>query len=197
MNSPEAILVAVQFGLELGLTPMQALQNVAVVNGRPAVWGDAQLGLCMSSPLFDQSQFSEWFEGTPFQDSFTAYCRVKRVNRKEVTIRSFSVADAKQSGLWSKKDTPWVTYPRRMLQMRARSFALRDAFPDLLKGVMAAEEAMDIPAVECTPQRGADGNGGSGVAALAAKLNLAETQPAKEEAVQAVEEAEVEQETLF
>jgi len=31
------------------------------------------------------------------------------------------------------------------LQMRARGFALRDAFPDVLKGLLSAEEAGDIP----------------------------------------------------
>jgi hypothetical protein len=32
-----------------------------------------------------------------------------------------------------------------MLQMRARGFALRDAFPDVLKGLITAEEAADFP----------------------------------------------------
>ena len=50
--------------------------------------------------------------------------------------------DAKRAGLWTKAG-PWQTYPRRMLQMRARSFALRDAFPDVLKGLISVEEALD------------------------------------------------------
>jgi hypothetical protein len=32
-----------------------------------------------------------------------------------------------------------------MMQMRARGFALRDAFPDVLKGMITAEEAQDYP----------------------------------------------------
>jgi hypothetical protein len=35
-----------------------------------------------------------------------------------------------------------------MLQMRARGFALRDAFPDVLKGLITAEEAQDMPVEE-------------------------------------------------
>jgi hypothetical protein len=50
--------------------------------------------------------------------------------------------DAKRAGLWTKAG-PWQTYPRRMLQMRARSFALRDAFPDVLKGLISVKEALD------------------------------------------------------
>jgi hypothetical protein len=58
--------------------------------------------------------------------------------------RTFSVADAKRAKLWFKAG-PWTTYPDRMLQMRARGFAIRDTFPDALRGVIIAEEAQDHP----------------------------------------------------
>jgi hypothetical protein len=51
-NQPEDIMLAVQLGSEVGLRPMQALQNIAVINGRPAVWGDALPGLCKASPVY-------------------------------------------------------------------------------------------------------------------------------------------------
>jgi hypothetical protein len=60
-----------------------------------------------------------------------------------VTVK-FSVEDAKRAGLWGKQG-PWSAYPKRMMQMRARGFALRDAFPDVLKGLITAEEAEDYP----------------------------------------------------
>ena len=49
-NNPGNILVAVQWGMEIGLQPMQAMQNIAVINGRPSLWGDAVIGLVKSSP---------------------------------------------------------------------------------------------------------------------------------------------------
>ena len=58
--------------------------------------------------------------------------------------RTFSVADAKRAKLWFKAG-PWTTYPDRMPQMRARGFAIRDTFPDALRGVITAEEAQDHP----------------------------------------------------
>jgi hypothetical protein len=67
----------------------------------------------------------------------------KRKNRKPV-VAKFSVEDAKRAGLWGKQG-PWSAYPKRMMQMRARGFALRDAFPDVLKGLISAEEAQDYP----------------------------------------------------
>ncbi|GAM51610.1 hypothetical protein [Mycoavidus cysteinexigens] len=39
IGKPGNILVAIQWGMELGLKPMQAMQNIAVINGRPSLWG--------------------------------------------------------------------------------------------------------------------------------------------------------------
>ena len=48
LENPEAIAIAVQMGAEVGLLPMQSLQNIAVINGRPAMFGDAALALILS-----------------------------------------------------------------------------------------------------------------------------------------------------
>jgi len=190
IEKPEAILVALQYGAELGLSPAQSLQNIAVINGRPSLWGDTMLALCMSSPVWDEEAFHEWFDGKPGTDGFTAHCRVKRRGRKEPVVRSFSVADAKAAGLWGKSG-PWAQYATRMLQMRARSWALRDAFPDILRGCLAAEEAMDISSQNDAPVLGVGG--------LAKKLGVRqqEDQPQvaevhEEEAGQPVEAQEEE-----
>jgi hypothetical protein len=134
------VLVCVQWGYEMGLAPMQALQNIAVINGKPSVYGDAMMALVQASPVCDDIE--EYFEseGTP---NPVAVCVAKRKGRKPVVAR-FSVEDAKRAGLWGKGG-PWTAYPKRMLQMRARGFALRDAFPDVLKGMITAEEAQDYP----------------------------------------------------
>lgn len=136
---PDDIVLAVQMGSEIGLAPMQALQNIAVIGGRPAIFGDAMSGLCRQSAVCDDIE--EWFEGDG--DSLTAFCKATRSGKKPV-VQKFSVADARNAGLWDKTG-PWKQYPRRMLQMRARGFALRDAFPDVLRGLISAEEAQDIP----------------------------------------------------
>ena len=138
-NKPENIMLAVQMGSEIGLAPMQALQNIAVVNGRPAVWGDAMLALCKCHPNW--AGIAEAIQGDG--DDMRAVCKIERKGDNPVTV-TFSVGDAKKAGLWGKGG-PWTQYPKRMLQMRARVFALRDAFPDALKGLISAEEARDIP----------------------------------------------------
>lgn len=139
LGKPENILLAIQMGSEIGLAPMQSLQNISVINGRPAVWGDAMLGLCRQSPVC--KDVVERFEGEG--KTLTAICIAKRAGAEPIE-RRFSMDDAERAGLASKAGT-WQQYPKRMLQMRARGFALRDAFPDVLRGLISAEEAEDIP----------------------------------------------------
>jgi hypothetical protein len=139
-GKPADIVIAMQYGMELGLSPMQALQSVAVINGKPSIYGDALPAVVMLHPDFEDLDAPEPTGSNP--DEWVAPCTVKRRGRAPVT-RTFSTADAKAAGLW-KKPGPWTNYPKRMLMMRARAFALRDAFPDRMKGLTTVEEAIDI-----------------------------------------------------
>jgi hypothetical protein len=110
-----------------------------VINGRPGVWGDGLIGLCRQSPLCEDIQ--ETLEGEG--DAREAVCVAKRRGSAPV-IGRFSVADAKRASLWGKDI--WSKYPDRMLRNRARGYALRDAFPDVLRGLKTGEELLDTPA---------------------------------------------------
>jgi hypothetical protein len=134
MDSAEKCAVAILHGLEVGLPPMQALQRICVINGRPTIWGDAVLGLVRSSGLLETIQE----EITGENGAMVATCTVKRVGEAAVT-RSFSAEDAKVAKLWDKAG-PWQQYRKRMMQMRARAFALRDVFPDVTGGMYLREE---------------------------------------------------------
>jgi len=148
MEKPEAILVAIQLGAELGLTPMSALQNIAVINGRPAIYGDAALALVRSSGLLEI--FREDEIGEVGKDTHGYKVIAKRKGFCEA-FETFTVADAKLAKLWGKSG-PWSDHPKRMLKFRARGFMLRDLFGDVLKGLRTMEEARDIPAeVNVTP----------------------------------------------
>ncbi len=139
-GKPTNVLIAIQMGADIGLKPMVALQNIAVINGRPSIWGDGALALVRGAGVVDK--FKETIEGEG--DKRAATCVLKRKGDSDETVNTFSVADAKKANLWGKEG-PWSTYPDRMLKMRARSFTLRDAAPDILMGLVLTEEAMDYP----------------------------------------------------
>lgn len=139
-GKPEAIFVAAMWGAQLGLSPIVSVQNIAVINGKPAIYGDLAKAVCYKSGLM--TSCLETIEGTG--DKMVATCTVTRKDDPNKHSFSFSVDDAKRAQLWGKKG-PWSQYPKRMLQMRARGFALRDVFPDVLAGMITAEEAQDYP----------------------------------------------------
>lgn len=149
LDTPEKAMVAIMHGMEVGLTPMAALQSIAVVNGRPTIWGDGAIGIVRGSGKCEWIR--EKIEGDG--NNMVAICQVKRKGEPEPIAATFSVADAIKASLWGKAG-PWVQYPKRMLAMRARAFALRDGFADVLRGLGIAEEVQDItPMKDVTPPR--------------------------------------------
>jgi hypothetical protein len=157
LNAPDpvaACFVALQLGAEVGLSPMASVQNIAIINGRPGLFGPAMLAVVEASGKL--VQIEEFIEGEG--DARKAVCIVQRVGRK-ARRAEFSVGDAKRAGLWDKRGKngtagPWQQYPERMLQARARSFLLRDVFPDVLSGLpQSVEELQDIPAEPITPPK--------------------------------------------
>ena len=149
-GKPANVLVAIQAGAEVGLHPMQAIQSIAVINGRPTMWGDAVLGLVMASGELEDIQ------ETDDEQTQTATCAVKRKGIPSPVVRTFSQADAEKImvSAWDDQEKKYVRSPlankgvwaagpkyrARMRQMRARSWALRDLFSDKLKGIIPAEE---------------------------------------------------------
>ena len=137
--------VAIMYGLELGMSPVVALQSIAVVNGRPSVWGDALVTLCHRAG----HKLVETIEGEG--DEMVAKCVMHNKDGTQ-TPRTFSVKDAKTADLWGKN--VWKKYPKRMLQMRARGFAIRDGAAEVLAGASIVEEQQDVvPMRDVTPKK--------------------------------------------
>lgn len=133
--------VAILAGAQLGLNPFSAMQNIAVINGRPAIWGDAMTALVQGSGLLEDYKV-EYYPNQ--KDCQAVRVTVKRKGVETPITGEFSVAMAKLAGLWGKAG-PWTNYPVRMMVNRARAFAFRDAFADVLKGIGCAEELQDVP----------------------------------------------------
>jgi len=148
IETPEAVFVAMQMGAEIGLSPMASVQNIAVINGRPGIYGDAALAIIRSSGLLEE--FKEWSEGERKKPDWTYFCRVKRKGCEAVT-GSYSWAEALEAGFDQvKPESPWKRWTNRMMQFKARNFAMRDQFADFLKGIRTIEENSDAIVLEST-----------------------------------------------
>lgn len=132
-------LIAMQYGAELGLPPLQAIQNIAVINGKPGIYGDLGKALLLSKGFkIEEDDVPE------IKKNGRARCKVTRPNG-EAAERTFSLEDSKTAGLWAKAG-PWSTYPYRQMAWRAFWFAARDNAADVLKGIWGIEELSDYKA---------------------------------------------------
>jgi len=144
-NKPADVYLAMAYGSQIGLNPLLAVQNIAVVNGKPSVYGDALTAIAQG-----HHETESYEDG--YKDDGTAFCRVVRKGR--TIYREFSVEMAKKAGLWGKNT--WAQYPERMLLWRARGWAIRDAYADVLMGLWSVEEASDGVAqteINVTPEK--------------------------------------------
>ena len=144
----EDCLIAMQYGAEIGIPPLSALQCVAVINGRPGVFGDGFLGVVMAARTYrghkeyyvtaDGEETNALSQVDYTRDETRAVAAFYRRGLDAPFVAEFSIADAKRARLWNK-DGPWREYPARMLKWRAREYAARDAFAPELRGIAIAE----------------------------------------------------------
>lgn len=148
---PNKVMLGIMSAMEAGLQPLYGLRQIAIINGRPTIWGDAAMALVQSrniiddyveeqvGPKPDTSDLSKW------SDDYGWKVTIRRKGQKGEYVGTFTVGMAKRARLWlhPKKD-PWREYPDRMLKIRARAFALRDGFADALAGLAIREEVEDM-----------------------------------------------------
>lgn len=138
LNTPEKVFVALQWGHELGLSPMVAVNNVSVINGKPTLSADIMSAVVKRSPEYGGIK---WIE----MSDTKAECEITRIlpnGEKEVQRSCFTMDDAVKAGL-AGRDV-WKKYPRRMLKHRCLSYGLKDVFPDLLAGLYDPEEMESV-----------------------------------------------------
>lgn len=150
LDSVEKVLVAMQTASELGLQPLSSLKSMYVINGTVSLFGDLPLALVRRSGLLEKIHETQYDVNGLLMNSDNknldaecsfARCVVKRKGEQE-EVREFSWNEAVKSGLtkdkWGDKKT-YLNFRKRMLQMRSRSWALKDIFPDVLLGVAIFE----------------------------------------------------------
>lgn len=137
------VVVAIMKGAEVGIPPITAMSTIAVINGKPSIYGDGGVALIQNSGKLEYMKVV--YSGEETADDYTCTVTMKRIDQSQEYMGSFSMAEAKRARLAGKVG-PWRDYPKRMLKWRAFSFCARDGFADVLSGLSIAEEAMDMPA---------------------------------------------------
>lgn len=132
-GKPAAITAAVLYGREIGLGPIQSLQSVDVIDGRPAVSAEMARALALAAG-----------HEIHVEESTTQRCvvRGRRAGSAEWTTITWTMDDAKRAGLDGRPN--WRRHPRRMLQARATAELCHLLFADAVGGMpFTVEEALD------------------------------------------------------
>jgi len=138
-GNPDDAFVAILLGAEIGVSPMQAMQGIATINGRPSAYGDLILAICQSHPRYVRHEIT--FDA----EAGLATCTMHRQGIDGVVFgdpQTFSFADAERAGLAGKAGT-WQQFTKDMLIARAVGRAARRTFADALRGLVIREEAQD------------------------------------------------------
>ena len=138
VRSPDEAFVRIATGMELGLTAMQSLRGVHVINGRPQMSADMMVGVCLSRP--DVCEYFQLVEFTPER----AVYRTKRRGSPEPVTLAFTIDDARRAGLLGSKT--WMSHPAPMLRARCSSQLARAVYPDLVNGLYTEDEMAEIAA---------------------------------------------------
>jgi hypothetical protein len=188
---PQKVVVGIMKGLEVGIAPINALSVIAIINGRPCIWGDGAMALIQKAGQLINTE-TIW-EGNLEDETLKCTFKAWRKGQPNPFVGEFSIEDAKRANLWNNPRRPvWHQYPKRMLFSRARAFPLRDGFADALMGLGIREEAEDLPpAVEEKPDTSFLDDGVERMSpAEAAEIDLLEGPNAGTEEEQADHEAD-------
>lgn len=167
-SKPNDIQIMIAYGLSFGLSPFAAIKNVMVVDNIPTLYGDAVTAMCYATGQLEKLQVSieetdEVLKGVLINGkeakNIIARCVIKRRGIDEIHT-SFSLKEAAEADLLSITYTDkktgqrvtrpkkiWHSYTTRMLSWRAKTYAIREAFPDKLVGLTTFEEVIDYPTV--------------------------------------------------
>lgn len=154
-SDPSKVMLGIMAAMEAGLPPLYGLRQIAIINGRPCIWGDAAMALVQSTGLIEG--YKEERVGTEptvadlskWPDDYGWKVTIARKGQKGAYEGLFTVGMAKRARLWlNAKKVPWMEHPDRMLKIRARTFPLRDGFADALAGLAIREEVEDMNLVD-------------------------------------------------
>lgn len=136
-NSAPATAAAILYGREVGLSPMTALTQTHVIEGKPAISAEGMRALVLAQGhelVIDETTGA------------TCTMRARRAGSDNWTKITWTIDMARAAGVAGKQ--VWKSYPRQMLQARCTTELVRLVFPDVIHGFRSVEELEDLGAQE-------------------------------------------------
>lgn len=169
-------MIAVDYAMRVGASPMMVMQNVAIIYGRPAPSSKFLIATVNTCGRFNLLQYRFAEKGMLGMVDYTDYVWDNATRSKRAVIKQFdgkkvmdiecvafttakgsdkvlesspvSVRLAIQEGWYTKNGSKWQTMTRQMLMYRAASFWSSAYAPEISMGMKTVEELQDIQDVE-------------------------------------------------
>ena len=136
-GNPADATAAIILGDELGLSPISALRSIYVIGGQPALYARTMVALVLSKG------HRIWtVEDSPTKVTVSG----QRRGSERVETVTWTVDRARKAGYTSNRK--YETDPQAMLWARAAGDVARRIAPDVLAGVPASVEEMELADVE-------------------------------------------------
>ena len=142
-KNPSNCLIAIEMAARLGTSPMMVMQNLFVVNGRPA-WSSQWIISMINNSRKYKDVLQYEMGHAPEDGNLSCYAwAVDRAGNKVVGPKiTMNMAEAE--GWLNKNGSKWKTMPEVMIRYRAASFFGRLNCPDMIMGIYSQEEVLDM-----------------------------------------------------
>lgn len=136
-KTPEAVMMVIQAGRELGMKPIESINGMMIINGQIRLWGTA-----LSARVTRLGYKINWKESTP------ELARVTVIDPEGVESgeESYSKTEASQASLLGKG--AWIGHTKTMLRWRALATCIKFNYPHLLQGIGVAEDSDELDSIE-------------------------------------------------
>jgi hypothetical protein len=146
-NNIANCIVALNMANRIGADPLQVMQNLYVVHGRPSWSSQFLIATFNACGLFSSIRYR--FVGEPGKDSYGFQAYATELSSGEVLEGGIvTIEIAKKEGWYDKNGSKWKTMPQQMLMYRAASWFVRVYAPELSMGLHTREEVEDVEGIE-------------------------------------------------
>lgn len=134
-------LIALEMSTRLNTSPLMVMQNLYIVNGRPA-WSSQYIVAMINSSKKYQTELQYELTGTG--EKMSCYAYADDYNGHRVVGPTITMAMAKAEGWIDKNGSKWKTMPEVMIRYRAASFFGRLNCPDMIMGIYSTDEVIEL-----------------------------------------------------
>lgn len=134
-------IIALEMANRLNTSPMMVMQNLYVVNGRPA-WSSQYIVAMINASRKYKTELQYELTGEGMEMSCYAFAEDQ--NGHIVKGPVITMAMAKAEGWIDKNGSKWKTMPEVMIRYRAASFFGRLNCPDMIMGIYSTDEVVEI-----------------------------------------------------